>query len=214
MQGWSYPKGSFNTYLRSTNTNGVSRVGYRLHANRYRRLQVLLIGDISSKYVEAIPMRDQTAPTIIQNMWKHWLCRYGYPKYILTDRGSNVDGEVVNTLCSQFEKRRTSGYHSQGNGFTERNIRSIREILRTSLLEFKLPQILWRDILPSVVFALNSNESAATKCTPFTVVYGRKSSLSLDILTGTIPDSVSASTPQEYVKDLKIQIKDILNRVY
>ena len=107
---------------------------------------VLFIGDIFSKYVEAIPMRDQTAPTIIQNMWKHWLCRYGYPKYILTDRGSNVDGEVVNTLCSQFgiEKRRTSGCHSQGNGFAEQNIRSIREILRTSLLEFKLPQILWR----------------------------------------------------------------------
>ena len=76
---------------------------------------VLLIGDVFSKYVEVIPLRDQTAPSIIQGLWQHWLCRYGYPKYILTDCGSNVDGEVVNNICRQFgiEKRRTSGYHSQ-----------------------------------------------------------------------------------------------------
>ena len=56
--------------------------------------------------------------------------RNGHPKYILTDQGSNVDGDI-NEVCAKFgiEKRRTSGYHSQGNGFAERNNRSISEIL-------------------------------------------------------------------------------------
>ena len=136
----------------------------------YRYL--LIIGDIFSKYVEAIPLKDQTAPTIVRKVYENWLCRHGYPKYLLTDCGSSVDGQVMDNICEQFEikRKKTSRYHSQGNGFAERNIRSIREIFRTSLLETNLPQILWREILPSVTFALNSSYSSATRCSPFVIV--------------------------------------------
>ena len=123
----------------------------------YRYL--LIIGDLFSKYIEAIPLKDQTASTIVRMVYENCLCRHGYPKYLLTDYGSNVSGQAMDNICEQFEikKKQMSGYHSQGNGFEEWNIRSIGEIFRTSLLETNLPQIFWREILPTVTFTLNSS---------------------------------------------------------
>ena len=118
---------------------------------------ILMIGDLFSKYIEVIPLRDQTASTITSALWEKWIMKYGSPKFLLTDQGSNVDGSILAKLCQGFNivKRRTSGYHSQCNGFAERNIRSVKELFRTALIEFQLPQIMWKDILPSIVFAQN-----------------------------------------------------------
>ena len=73
--------------------------------------------------------------------------------------------------------------------------------------------MLWRDILPSVVFVLNTSISSTTKCIPFTVVHGRKPSLQQDILINTTPCGMTAISPGEYIKDLKIQLKEIVNKV-
>ena len=43
-----------------------------------------------------------------------------------------MDGEIIREFCNTFgiEKRRSSAYHSQCNGFAERHIRNIKDILR------------------------------------------------------------------------------------
>ena len=130
---------------------------------------VLLIGDIFSKYIEAVPMIDQTAPRVIDALYEKCILKHGYPSYILSDQGSNVDGNLIHEICNAFhiEKR------SQGNGFAERSIRNIREILRTTLLSRNSPQKEWNRYLAAVVFALNTSISKATKCIPYKVIYGR-----------------------------------------
>ena len=174
-----------------------------------------MIGDLFSKYIEVIPLRDQTASTITSALWGKWIMKYGSPKFLLTDQGSNVDGSILAKLCQGFniEKRRTSGYHSQCNGFAERNIRSVKELFRTALIEFQLPQIMWKDILPSIVFALNTSVNASTNCAPYTVIYGRQPRLPIDILLDVDVKQMSAPNPTEYLKDMKIQIRDILSHV-
>ena len=176
---------------------------------------VLLIGDLFSKYIEVVPLRDQTSLTISQAFWESWLSVHGCPKYLLTDQGSNVDGDVVNDICTKFhiEKRRTSGYHSQCNGFAERSVRSVKEMFRTSLQDCTLPQIMWRSLLSSVVFALNTSVSSATKCAPYEVIYGRKPILPIDPLFAPTPAKVIAPNPVEYIKDVRIQLKCVLDVV-
>ena len=95
---------------------------------------------------------------------------------MLSDKGWNVDGETISHVCSELhiEKSRTSGYHAQGNGFAERSIRNVREVLRSALLDRGLQKGEWRKIPDSVIFALNSSVSKAMNCTPFEVVFGRK----------------------------------------
>ena len=60
----------------------------------------LTIGDIFSKYIQAVPLRDQTAPTIIKALSNSWIYVHGSPLYLLSDQGSNVDGEVMRELCN------------------------------------------------------------------------------------------------------------------
>ena len=147
---------------------------------------VLLIGDIFSKYIEAVPLVNQTAEEVVQAIYKNWILKHGCPSFILSDQGSNVDGKLVQELCVAFhiEKRRTSSYHSQGNGFAERNIRNIREILRTTLSAEQTAQKNWRKYLQAVVFALNTSVSKATNCVPFKVIFGRNAILPEDVFLG------------------------------
>ena len=126
----------------------------------------LLIGDLFSKYINAISLRDQCAESITQALCKEWILIHGLPNFLLSDQGSNIDGNIVREVCEKFgiEKRRSSAYHSQGNGFAERSIRNIKEILRTHLFANKLPQNSWRRLLKEMIFVLNTTISCSTKC--------------------------------------------------
>lgn len=145
---------------------------------------ILLIGDVFSKFIVTVPLKTQTAPDIVNALLQHWIYIHGTPSYLLSDQGSNVDGQTMRDICNELgtEKRRSSAYHSQGNGFAERNIRSVKDMLRALLLHQKLRQEKWRKVLQSLVFALNTSFSSAIKCVPFNVVFGRTAVLPQDIV--------------------------------
>ena len=176
---------------------------------------MLLIGCVFSKFIVAVPLQSQTASAISQAIQMKWIYQFGAPHYILSDRGSNVDGEALRETCRSLnvEKRRTSGYHAQCNGFAERSIRNVREILRTALLDKNIPQSCWRDILPSVVFALNTSLSTTTKCSPYEVVFGRKPTLPLDVYFDCTQDFISDCTSKHYLEDLRVQLKETIQHV-
>ena len=85
---------------------------------------ILLIGDVLSKYIEGVPLQNQSAPTVTSAVFNSWILKHGCPSYLLSDQGSKVDGQTIRVVCDTFniEKRRSSAYHSQGNRFAERNM--------------------------------------------------------------------------------------------
>ena len=177
----------------------------------------LLLGDIFSKYIAAVPMKNQTAPSVIKALNGEWIFHHGSPHYLLSDQASNVDGDVVKELCLKtgIEKRRSSAYHSQGNGFAERNIRNVKEMLRSVLHHRGLPQNKWRQVLPELVFALNCSESSAIKCVPYKVVFGRDPVLPLDIDFNTkcpVPGD-NVSTPNQYLEDVDSVLQSVFDHV-
>ena len=107
------------------------------------------------------------------------------------------------------EKRRTSAYHSQGNGFAERNIRSVREVLRGILLDRNIAQKQWKRVLPEVVFSLNVTESKSIKSIPYEVVFGRSALLPQDLLFG-LEGRVqlrNQTTAAQYAEDVKFGLQ-------
>ena len=176
---------------------------------------ILLIGCVFSMFITAVPLKNQTAPTIVDALCKKWIYSHGSPRYLLSDKGSNLDGETVRDICENLhiEKRRISGYHAQGNGFAERSIRNVREIIRTALLDKDLPLSYWKSILDSVIFAINSSPSKSINCTPFEVVFGRKPNLPVDNYFNTKLEYTSASSPKEYLEDVKVQLFEIIHHV-
>ena len=171
---------------------------------------LLLIGDLFSKYVAATPLRDQTAEEICYALHQEWLLVHGTPNFLLSDQGSNVDGSIIREICSKFgiEKRRTSAYHSQGNGFAERSIRNVKELFRTHLLGNKLHQNQWRSVLKELVFALNTTVSTTTKCVPYEVVHGRDPIIPEDVKLGLSQDKLGRdiTSAKDYAEEVKLRL--------
>ena len=171
---------------------------------------ILLIGDLFSKYVSAVPLREQTAEEICDALHQEWLLIHGNPNFLLSDQGSNVDGNVVREICSKFgiEKRRTTAYHSQGNGFAERSIRNVKEIFRTHLLANKLHQNQWRSVLKELVFALNTTLSSATKCVPYDIVHGRTAIIPEDVKLGLSRDQLGRDilSAKDFAEEVKLRL--------
>ena len=103
----------------------------------------------------------------------------------------------------------------KGNGFAERNIQTIRDMLRAVLLQRKMKQSEWRKLLPRLVFALNTSESKAIKCIPYNVVFDGSAILPQDILFNHHENAHlnDVTTAAEYSEDTSFALQDIYDQV-
>ena len=115
---------------------------------------VLIIVDLFSKYIEAIPMKKQTAQSIIEALESGWLLRHGYPVRTFSDQGPNVDGHLVRQLCQQLgiQNCHSTPYHPQGDGEAERSFQSFKQSLRCQLAEKGLCRTDWPKLLQETSF--------------------------------------------------------------
>ena len=59
---------------------------------------ILLIGDLFTKWYEAIPLPDQTAATTSDALLERWICRFECPYSIHTDLGTNFESQLFTNL--------------------------------------------------------------------------------------------------------------------
>ena len=93
---------------------------------------VLGIVDQFTKWLECVPLPDQSAEKIATVAIDEFFCRFGMPLTIHTDQGSNFIGNVFQTVCNSLDirKAQTTPYIPQSNGQVERHKRTIVEIVR------------------------------------------------------------------------------------
>jgi cleavage and polyadenylation specificity factor subunit 1 len=123
----------------------------------------LTIIDRFSRWVEAIPIPDISAQTIIRTFYDQWICRYGTPTKIITDQGRQFMSRDFELFCKKFGilHARTTAYNPKCNGLVERFHRTLK-----SAIKAHYPQQ-WTKCLSTVLFGLrttvreNSNYSIA-----------------------------------------------------
>ena len=103
----------------------TSAVGYK---------NILVVIDRFTHWVECFPTKDQTAETTAEILFSEWICRYGTPAYILSDRGPSFRAELVEKLCKRLGiiKLMTTAYNPQGHGLVERLNAFIRRHLMST----------------------------------------------------------------------------------
>ena len=101
-----------------------------LSTNNNRNL--LVIQDYFTKWVEAVPLPDQTADRITGELVKLF-STYGHPEILHSDQGRNFESSILAQTLDAFgvHKSRTTAYHPQGDGMVERFNRSLLQLLRT-----------------------------------------------------------------------------------
>jgi hypothetical protein len=62
----------------------------------------------------AVAMKDKKAETVARIIFEKWITVVGPPEYLLSDRGRNVTGVVIENLCKKVgtKKISTSARHT------------------------------------------------------------------------------------------------------
>ncbi|CAF1111700.1 unnamed protein product, partial [Brachionus calyciflorus] len=94
------------------------------------RLYILVIVCHFSKYVELFALKSQKTEEVA-NCLLGYICRHGVPEAALSDRGTNFQSELMNQVFEvlDIQRLRTSAYHPQCDGETERFNRTLEQML-------------------------------------------------------------------------------------
>ena len=90
--------------------------------------------DRFTRWPEAIPLPNITAPTVAQAFVSGWIARFGTPSTITTDRGAQFESDLFAQLMRLLgsHRVRTTAYHPAANGLVERFHRQLKAGLSTA----------------------------------------------------------------------------------
>ena len=144
---------------------------------------VLTCTDAFTRFMWAIPVRDQEAETIVKALMDHVSSAFGIPKGIHSDLGRNLTGNVMKLFCSPLgiSQSTTTAYHPQGNAYSE----SGHQFLIDSVAKLSADHPRRRcDYLPAAVLTCNSNVNKSTGLSPYECVFRRPPTLPVDVAFG------------------------------
>ena len=172
--------------------------------NRY----VLMMVDQFTKWVECIPLPDQTAERLAEAALHNFFCRLGLPLQIHTDQGRNFTGHVFSDLCARLQvaKTRTTPYHPNANGQVERYNRTLLQAIRCLLPE---RQSSWDAHLLLVGMALRAGVNRTTGFSPNLMMLGREVLSPLELATGVGAENLHEQEPAQYVRELLQRMKSV-----
>ena len=141
---------------------------------------VLVVTDHYTRYAQAYAARDEKATTVARILWEKFILHYGIPERIHSDQGKSFENSVVRELCHLLgvTKSRTTPYHPQGNGMTERFNRTLLSMLGT--LE-PSQKVNWAMHLQSLTHAYNCAKHESTGYSPFYLMFLREPRLPVDV---------------------------------
>lgn len=144
---------------------------------------VLVITDHGTKWVEAFATPDTTAETTARIFLREVICRYGAPRRLLSDQGANFLSRVVQVLCDVHGilRSRTTAYHPQTDGLTERFNHTLANMLASFVGTAGDD---WDEHLPELLFAYRTAPQPSIGDTPFYLTYGREPYTPLDVALG------------------------------
>jgi hypothetical protein len=126
--------------------------------------------DPFTKFVEAGPVEDLRAATITAWFHSQVVCRYGVPRWVRCDRGTEFRGDFEAYCCtSGIIVRRTSADNPRANGQVERYNLMLRQGLRRMVVG--VPGAEWWHVLPDVLRALRVLPHSVTGLSPFALVF-------------------------------------------
>ena len=168
---------------------------------------VLCMIDQFTKWLECVPLSNQTAETVAEEFVKKFIATFGCPLSVHTDQGAQFESNLFQALCRILEisKTRTTPYHPASNGQVERYNRVILQMIRCHIEE-RIDT--WDKNLHLLTMALHATEHRQTGFTPNRLMLGREVFLPVDVLLGTAMYNSTPVSPPEWVKKLTKDLEE------
>ena len=166
---------------------------------------ILVVVDSFTKWIEAIPLKDQTAKNTAEAL-KDIILRMGAPNCIITDQGSNFESDLFKQLCDLLwiHKKRTSVYRPWANGVAERVNRSLMESVRCCLKDDRRD---WDLFVPMTASAMRATVNRSTGYTPNYLTFARQIDLPADLVYGTPVPAQDDKKIDEFVRNLRRDLR-------
>ena len=157
---------------------GIDLVGplQKTKPDEYR--YVIVLTDYLTKWPEAEAIKNKEASTVAKFITKV-VCRYSDAKVIITDQGREFCNVVNDDICRRLgiDHRRTTAYHPQSKGQTER----YNQTLCNSLVKYlNDEQDNWDDFIDPVLLAYRTSVHKSTKKAPYFLAFGKELTLLIE----------------------------------
>ena len=88
---------------------------------------MIVVADYFTRWMEAIPISNQEATTVANNLVDEVFMRFSPLEQLHSDQGKQFESQLMAELCKllHIKKTRTSQYHPQCNGMVERFNRTL-----------------------------------------------------------------------------------------
>ncbi|KAL5573395.1 hypothetical protein UlMin_022992 [Ulmus minor] len=136
--------------------------------------------DYYTKWVEAEALAKITEQNVTAFIWKNIVCRFGVPRELVSDHGTQFENEKLQSVCDRLGiiKVFSSPANPKSNGQVEAVNKTIKQTLKKKLEKSKGA---WVDELPLVLWAYRTSFRAATGETPFSLAYGVEAVIPIEI---------------------------------
>jgi transposase InsO family protein len=170
--------------------------------NRY----VLVVMDYFTKWAEAYPLPNQEVEVIAEVFVTQFVCRYGVPSQIHTDRGRNFDSRLLQAVCKllEIDKTLTSSYRPQSDGLVERMNRTLEDIVSKYV---QYDQKDWDKYLPFALMAYRACSQETSGLSPNLLMFGREASLPLYFVAGRAPGTEGECVDGEYALKVRERLE-------
>ena len=170
--------------------------------NRY----VLMVVDQFTKWVECLPLPNQSASEVATAFVNEFVSRLGCPLQVHTDQGTNFESELFLAVCSllRIAKTRTTPYRPCSNGQVERMNRTLLGMVRCFV---EKDHLLWDTYVPQLAGAIRATPNRTTGFSPNFLMLGREVTSPADLLL-PVPGSEDRE-PVPYAQDLLDRMREV-----
>ncbi|CAK9829609.1 Retrovirus-related Pol polyprotein from transposon 412 [Anthophora retusa] len=167
---------------------------------------ILTMQDLLTKYSVAAPLKRPTAVDTADAFIKDFVCRFGAPKTILTDQGTNFMSSLFRVITKKFRitQCRTTAFHPQSNGSIERSHHALTEYLKHYIHNND-----WDEWLQMAMFSYNTSVHEGTHFTPHELVFGRLARVPSSTPLRDIPQD---ETYSNYLTELRTKLVETTDR--
>jgi hypothetical protein len=171
-----------------------------------------------SKWIEAKPLATITSVTVQKFFWQNIVCRFGVPKAITVDNGTQFDAETFKVFYDQIGTKIhfASVRHPESKGLVERaNVIIMMGIMK---LIFNQPKGKCPDELIKVVWSHNTTISRSTGFTPLKLLFGDEAITPEEAKAGSIRTTASTEVEADYhiakvtIEGIRLQAVENINK--
>jgi len=164
---------------------------------------ILTLVDHFSKWAEAIPLPNHTAPVVARALMNQVFVRFGVPRQLLSDRGPEFESVLFGELMKwlQIDKLRTTAYKPSTNGVVERFHRTLNSMLAKVVSESQRD---WDERVPFVLAAYRSSPHDSTGYSPNLLFLGHDTRMPIDLLMGLPADQKDPGhTTEDFIVEMQ-----------